>query len=361
LTIAGYRSVRNLPIALAPVTVFVGANGSGKTNLYRALRLLAEAANGRLSRTLADEGGMQSALSASTSSKPCTAVRLGCTIDDWSYDLEIGLPPTGPTTAFRLDPYVRNERLVTRMDDRSVAFLERAGVRTRLRNQDGRLVDFPHDLTSGEAALGQIHDPQQFPEFAALRQRIAGWRFYHQFRADEASPLRQPQIGVFTPILAHDGADLAAALQSIREHGLGVGGLKLDAWLDRALPGVELHVAHDERARFEVMLGLPAIGRPLRATELSDGQLRLLCLFAALVSPRPSELLVLNEPENSLHPDVLPVLAELIVASAQRSQIVLTTHDRLLAQRIAASTGHQQYELELLAGETRVAGRGRYE
>ena len=56
LSVAGYRSVRNLPVAIAPVTVFVGANGSGKTNLYRALRLLAEATAGRLSRALADEG-----------------------------------------------------------------------------------------------------------------------------------------------------------------------------------------------------------------------------------------------------------------------------------------------------------------
>lgn len=48
LSVVGYRSVRNLPVAIAPVSVFVGANGSGKTNVYRALGLITEAAAGRL-------------------------------------------------------------------------------------------------------------------------------------------------------------------------------------------------------------------------------------------------------------------------------------------------------------------------
>ena len=361
LSVAGYRSVRNLPVAIAPVTVFVGANGSGKTNLYRALRLLAEAAAGRLSRALADEGGLQSALSASDAPTPCTTLRLGCTVDGWSYDLEIGLPPTGPETAFRLDPYVRSERLSTRVQGREVVFLERSGVRTRLRDQDGHAVEYAGELAAGETALGQIHDPQRFPEFATLRHRLLGWRFYHQFRTDEGSPLRKPQVGVFTPVLAHDGIDVAAAIQSVREHGLAVGGRTLDAWLARALPGASVLVDHDERALFELVLLLPKVARPLRAAELSDGQLRLLCLVAALTSPRPSDLLVLNEPETSLHPDVVPVLGELVVAASRHSQIVVTTHDRTLAQTVAAGTGHEALELELRDGETRIVGRGRYE
>lgn len=361
LTVAGYRSVRNLPIALAPVTVFVGANGTGKTNLYRALQLLAEAAGGRLSRALADEGGMQSALSASEGPTPCTTIQLGCTVDGWSYDVEIGLPPTGPSTAFRLDPYIRSERLGMRKQGRELLFLDRHGRQTRLRDQDGSFVEYGGDLLPGETALGQIRDPQHFPEFAALRHRLLSWRFYHQFRTDQGSPLRKPQIGVFTPVLAHDGSDLAAAIQSVREHGLAVGGLALDEWLERALPGAEVLVEHDERSQFELALQLPRIARPLCAAELSDGQLRWLCLLAALTSPRPAELLVLNEPEASLHPDVLPVLGELIVAASRHSQIVVTTHDRTLAQTLADGSGQDALELELREGETRIKGRGRYE
>jgi predicted ATPase len=59
---AGYRSLRAIRFPLRRLSVFVGANGAGKTNLYRALQLIQAAAAGNLSRTLAAEGGMDSAL-----------------------------------------------------------------------------------------------------------------------------------------------------------------------------------------------------------------------------------------------------------------------------------------------------------
>ncbi len=351
LFLPGYRSVRYLKLDLQRVTLLVGANGSGKSNLYRAVRLLAEAAAGNLSRSLVAEGGLPSVMTAIDEPRPCPTVTLGCTLDDWRYELEIGMTPAGPSTAFRLDPFVVGERLQLLTNDRPVMFLERSGVRTLVRDGDGRVVDYPHDLARSEAALGQLHDPAQFPELASLRQRILAWRFYHQFRTDEQSALRQPQLGVFTPVLGHDGRDLAAALQTIAELGIGPPGERsIDRWLDRAFPGTRLSIVHDERAAFEVLLDVPHVSRALRAAEFSDGQLRFLCLLAALCSPRPAELLVLNEPETSLHVDVLPVLADLIAAASKHSQVVVTTHARELADALAAATHTQRFELELRKG-----------
>ena len=59
-------------------------------------------------------------------------------------------------------------------------------------------------------------DPRQTPEMLMLREEMRGWRFYDHFRTDAAAPARQPQIGTYTPVLGHDGSDLAAALQTIR-------------------------------------------------------------------------------------------------------------------------------------------------
>ena len=68
--------------------------------------------------------------------------------------------------------------------------------------------------------------------------------------------------------------------------------------------------------RYELQLQQHGLLRPLSAAELSDGTLRYLLWRAALLTPRPPELMVLNEPETSLHPDLLPALARLILAAA---------------------------------------------
>ena len=100
---------------------------------------------------------------------------------------------------------------------------------------------------------------------------------------------------------------------------------------------------------------MPDLPRPLEAWEFSDGMLRYLCLLAALLSPRPPSLLALNEPETSLHPDLLPSLAAQIVAASERSQVWVTTHSRALAEGIERLSGVRPVELRKVAGETIVA------
>jgi monoamine oxidase len=96
LHVEGYRSIRNLHLDLGEANVVLGPNGSGKTNLYRALYLLAEAAHGRFARALADEGGMPSALWAGARRKgPPVQMIVGATIDSFSYELACGLPQKG--------------------------------------------------------------------------------------------------------------------------------------------------------------------------------------------------------------------------------------------------------------------------
>ena len=113
-----------------------------------------------------------------------------------------------------------------------------------------------------------------------------------------------------TPVLAHDGRDLAAALQTINEVGQSQ---DLHEAIRQAFPGASLEIDHDEdNGMFAVLLRMPGLRRPLRARELSDGTLRYLCLLAALLSPHPPALLALNEPETSLHPDLAGAAGEAV-------------------------------------------------
>lgn len=94
--------------------------------------------------------------------------------------------------------------------------------------------------------------------------------------------------------------------------------------------------------------------RALAASELSDGTLRFLLWTAALLTPRPPPLMVLNEPETSLHPDLLPALARLILEASKRSQLWVVSHSARLIATLEASEHCNSLRLAKDMGETRI-------
>jgi len=98
--------------------------------------------------------------------------------------------------------------------------------------------------------------------------------------------------------------------------------------------------------------------RPLKTAELSDGTLRYLLLVAALLSPRPPALMILNEPETSLHPDLLPPLARLIARASEKSQIVVVSHAAALVSALKEADA-KEIVLSKHLGETTVADQER--
>lgn len=174
------------------------------------------------------------------------------------------------------------------------------------------------------------------------------WRFYDHLRTDRDAPARRPQIGTYTPVLASDGFDLAAAIQTIIEIGNPD---ELDATIDDAFPGARVGVVQAD-GYFELEMKQHGLLRPLKAAELSDGTLRYLLLVAALLSPRPPALMILNEPETSLHPDLLPALGRLVARAAAHSQIILVSHAPDLVAALRHEKGSRQIVLEKRLGET---------
>ncbi|MEO1105822.1 MAG: AAA family ATPase, partial [Pseudomonadota bacterium] len=192
-----------------------------------------------------------------------------------------------------------------------------------------------------------VADPQRAPEVLTVRERMRAWRFYDAVRTDQGAPARATRIGTRTFALSADGADLAAAVQTIREIGDGAG---LDRAIDDAFEGAEIAVEATE-GLFGLVMRQPGILRPLSVAELSDGTLRYLCLAAALMTPRPPPLIVLNEPETSLHPDLLPALGRLIVAAAASTQIIIVSHAPQLVEALVGG-GALPLHLTKAFGET---------
>jgi len=224
LNIEGYRSVRDLTLNLQPINVLTGPNGCGKSNLYNSLVLIARAAEGRLGRAIGEEGGTPSVFWAGGErvrlqrKRPPKRVILGFESDDFGYELQIGLPSMNEHalgTMFTLDPRVKEEYIWPAETKRRVLMLKRDEPSAWLRDAEGKMVSYPFKISKSESVLSQIIDPHLYPEISSVRNQILAWRFYHYFRTDSESPLRQPQIGVQTPILSHDGSDLAAALRTI--------------------------------------------------------------------------------------------------------------------------------------------------
>ena len=182
-----------------------------------------------------------------------------------------------------------------------------------------------------------------------LRDEMRRWRFYDHFRTDSEAPARLAQVGTRTQCCA-------------RWSGSGRGICK--PFARSAIPRRWIEAIEDafparswgstKTGWFSLELNNTACCVHLRAAELSDGTLRYLLWIAALLTPRPPSLMVLNEPETSLHPDLLPALAKLIRVASRHTQIWIICHATRLVAALLEDPNCMHFELHKELGQTRL-------
>ncbi|MDR7221347.1 AAA family ATPase [Aminobacter aminovorans] len=357
---SGYRSLRSIRLDIGQASVFVGENGVGKSNLYRALQLIKASAEGTLAREIAGEGGMNSALWSGNrrAGQPVRVVIDAQFVDDetaarYAYKVEIGLPP--PLSAgFTFEPHVKDESLTVEVGRRPVEMMSRKGQAVFARDGDGRRIEHPERVLNSETALALLGGAGRYPEVGDMRAAVAGWRFYHGFRTDSESPVRRAALATTSPMLDEDGANLAAVFATLK-HIRG-DTVELDRCIADALGGALLDVPEPgENATFGLVLPeFPQ--RIFKPQELSDGQIRFLALAGALLSYRLPKLIALNEPESSLHPRMMPALADMIAKAAERTQVWIVTHSRELADLVRDRTGARPLTVVRNDGATTIEG-----
>jgi predicted ATPase len=370
----GYRSLQSIAYPMSGLDVFVGANGVGKTNLYRALELLQAAAANTLALELAREGGLVSTLWAGPRGRreqPELKLSVGLADPQQSragavtylYEVTVGFPPMYPggviiSAAFLNEPQIKEEAVSYVGGSRPVRLVERKNRSVMARAEDGRPAAIDIDLLDSETVLGRLEDPSRYPELDAIRRTLLQWRFYHSLRTDAASPLRQACPAIATPALASDGSNLAAVFATLKQ--IRNDTVDLDAAVDVAFPGAELIIPHAESVATFAMRFPEFPQREFAVQELSDGTLRFLALAGALLAYRLPPFVALNEPEASLHPDLMKPLAGLIARAAARTQLWLVTHSTALAEAVVESGAGKVRTVLKADGATQIEGLKRW-
>ncbi len=360
--IEGYRSIRSIHTRIDDFSVILGKNGCGKTNLFKALKLLQAAAKGEIIHSLAAEGGLTSALwagKAGYTTQKTEQIKLSLVMGPYQYVICIGHPDNNEVAlrwATRKDsqditsePVIKSERL-TRIDSaQPLTLMERTGNKIFLRQMDGKIVPGPETLLGSETVLHSIQDGVRFPELELVRSNMENWRFYHNFETDRNALSRQPSLGLCTPYLGEDGHNLAALFDTLIHYNHHTD--KIAEAINSAFPGSDLFIK-TQNGKSILTMTFPDMSRPFAAHELSDGTLRFLCLIAALKSLRTPQFIALNEPETSLHQEFMAPMAKLLLEASQTSQVWVTTHSIPLVNALNSLGASPPQYLELRNSQT---------
>lgn len=346
IVVRGFRSLRDVELEPQRITVLIGANGSGKSNLLNALRMLARSRTGNLRRFVGDAGGASALLHYGP--ERTREIELGL-----EFDSERG---GGSYTA----------RLGYAAGDQLVYLDEQVGERIC---EKQRVVS----LGAGhfEAAIREAARSGALPAVRNANRWLASVTDFHFHDTSWTSELRRNAWADNDRYLRSNGSNLAAYLYAL---GHGESDSARAAWKRLSLlvrrvapfiaeltPGPIPHASSQNAA---VRLDwVDDQGETFGPHQFSDGTLRAIALITALAQPTETlpALLCIDEPELGLHPAGINVLVELIRAVAHRCQIVLATQSPALldhfapeevvvAERIDGATRFRRLEPEQLAG-----------
>ena len=323
LRVQNFRALQDVELrAVTPMTVLLGPNGSGKSTVFDVFAFLAECFESGLRRAW-DRRGRARELKTRGADGPVTIViryRERPRTPLITYHLAVDEPAGRPVVVHEWLSWTRGRR------GRPFHFLEyREGVGQAASGEapdaEATRVEIPlqspHLLAVN--ALGQFQD---HPRVAALRTFIIGW---HVSYLSADSTRGQPEAGPQEQ-LNRTGDNLANVIQHLSEqhpkrleHIFEV--------LRQRVPRVERVLAEAmPDGRLLLQIKDAPFSNPVLARFASDGTLKMLAYLVLLHDPEPPPFIGIEEPENFLHPRLLPELAEECRATCERTQLLVTTH-----------------------------------
>ena len=325
LSVDGFRRLCGVELELRPLSVMIGANGSGKTSVLDVLSLLAASAQGRLAENLSDLGGITGVLATGRANR----LSFGLSFEVAGHEplrYHLSISPSG--IGYTIDAESLTQVRETYREPFKHIDSDGHAIRYFDTNT-GKLLPPQWEQLSGQTSLAQV--PKMFPEPEQFRRRLASSTLYHTLDVGPRSPVRLPQPIRPAKLPGKDGEDLATCLYGMREAEPDRFEAVEDA-LRAAFPGFERLSFPPVAAGTLAMIWRDRnFPKGFYTHQLSEGMLRFLWLVTLLQSADLPVVTMLDEPEVSLHPELLSLLAGLLREASQRSQIIVATHsDRLV-------------------------------
>ena len=321
-------------LELRPLNILIGPNGSGKSNLIEAIGLL-KATPRDLTAPIREGGGIRdwlwrgdlSALTAHIevllNNSKGSALRYSLGIAERGQQFELIEEYIEEAYNSETKPFIYYELMGGN------ALLNYSGESSNSGETHRPLV--LQQINLQQSILAQRKDPDQYPELTWLGEMFNHMQLYRESSFGRRTPPRQPQpADLPNDFLLEDGRNLGLMLNRLmREPGIKVQILETIRQLYEGVIDLDISI---EGGTVQVFVQEGNIIVP--ATRLSDGTLRFLCLLSILCHPNPPPLVCIEEPELGLHPDVLPVLSDLLREASQRCQLIVTTHSDLLVDTL---------------------------
>ena len=323
-----------IDLPMEPLNVLIGPNGSGKSNFIEALALL-QAAPSDVSAPVRRAGGVTEWLWKGNDA-------LDAAVVDAIVSYVVGKPALRHVLEIAKQGErfeVRDERIENEspvIGEPEPYFYYRFQSGNPVINDfigepggDRRRRGLRRDSVYPEQSiLSQREDPDLYPELGWLQERYRKIRLYRNWEfGPDAEQRRSPRADEPSTFLTERGENLALLLSKLRGDRQRAFVRSLQQLYD-GFEGFNIEVG-DGRAE----LFVEESGRGVRyipASRLSDGTLRYMALAAILLDPEPPPLIVIEEPELGMHPDVVLSIGEMLINASQRTQLVVTTHSRVL-------------------------------
>lgn len=324
-----------IDLPMQDLNVLIGPNGSGKSNLVEVLSLL-RASPTNLPQPVKEMGGVREWLWKGKESAHVATIEATVSNPQGKMPVRHVLKITEHGERFEVvDERIENERPRPGQADTYFYYRFQDGHPVLNDFSQQRLQLQRENIKPEESILSQVRDPQRYPVLSMLQDLYQRIRLYRNWSFGPTAEWRREQSAHGrADVLSEGGENLALVLTKIRPRVKQ----ELISSLQKLYEGIkDVHLTVDGGnvlLFLEETDGREVAGREIPATRLSDGTLRYLSLLAILLHPDPPPLVAIEEPELGLHPDVLPHLADLLVQSSRRTQLVVTTHSRTLVDAL---------------------------